>query len=236
MLTANVFVAFDCPPAHEFILVASYDKPNRSRFFNGPLYDKMAEDLQLNGKAQRTVRGYLHAVRQLANHCRQSPDQISEVALRPYFLYLRNQKQSAYRTLSVALSGIQFFYRITCPRDLNVLSMLKLKNENSLPEVVTREQVRKIILAANTQRMRVFFWAVYSLGLRLGEGLNLQVGDIDSQRKMVHVHRGKGAKDRHIPISQFTIEALRRYWGHSSTPEVPLPLRRAQPYAQAGNR
>jgi len=203
--------------------MASYDRPNRSKYFNGPIYDQMAEDLQLTGKAQRTVHGYLRAVRQLADHCCKAPDQITETELRRYFLYLRNQKKSAYGTLRVALSGVQFFYRTTCVRDWNVLSMLKLKNENTLPEVITRQQVREIILAANTQRMRVFFWTVYSLGLRLGEGLNLQVGDIDSQRKLVHVHRGKGAKDRYIPISQFTIDALRRYWVTHQHPKFLFP-------------
>ena len=190
----------------------SYDKPVRSLYFNGSLYDKMAEDLQLTGKAERTVHGYLRAVRQLADWCKKSPDQISEAELRRYFLFVKNQRQAAYGTLRVVLSGVQFFYRTTCPRDWNVLSMLRLKNDKTLPEVITREQVRQIVRAATTQRMRVFFWTVYSMGLRLNEALHLQIGDIDAQRKMVHIHRGKGAKDRYVPISQFTIDALRRYW------------------------
>jgi integrase len=77
----------------------SYHKPAHSKYFHGPLYDKMAEDLHLTGKAQRTVHGYLRAVRQLADHYRQAPDQISETELRRYFLYLKNQRQAAYGTL-----------------------------------------------------------------------------------------------------------------------------------------
>jgi len=190
----------------------SYDKPAHSIYFNGPLYDKMSEDLHLTGKAERTVHGYLRAVRQLADWCKKSPDQVSEAELRRYFLFVKNQRKAAYGTLRVVLSGVQFFYRTTCPRDWNVLSMLRLKNDKTLPEVITREQVRQIIRAATTQRMQVFFWTVYSMGLRLNEGLHLQIGDIDSARKLVHVHRGKGAKDRYVPISQFTIDSLRRYW------------------------
>lgn len=201
----------------------SYHKPALSKYFQGPLYDQMAEDLQLTGKAQRTVHGYLRAVRQLADHCRKAPDTISESDLRRYFLHLKNQRQAAYGTLRVALSGIQFFYRTTCPRDWNVLDMLKLKNVSTLPEVITRQQVRQIILATHTQRMRVFFWTTYSLGLRLNESLHLQVGDVDSDRKLVHVHRGKGAKDRYVPISQFTIDALRRYWSTHRHPRLLFP-------------
>lgn len=190
----------------------SYARPAHSRHFNGTLYQKMNDDLHLTGKAERTVHGYLRAVRQLADHCRKSPDAISEAELRRYFLFLKNQRKFAYGSLRVALSGIRFFFQTTCPRDWNVLSMLRLKNVSTLPEVITREQVRLIISAATTQRMRVFFWAVYSMGLRLNEALNLQVGDIDGQRKLVHIHRGKGARDRYVPISQFTIDVLRRYW------------------------
>lgn len=190
----------------------TYSKPVHSPYFNGPLYDRMAEDLHLTGKAERTVHGYLRAVRQLADYCRKSPDEVTETELRRFFLHLKNNRKAAYGTLRVALSGIQFFFRTTCPRDWNILAMLKLKNVSTLPEVITRKQVRQIIAAATTQRMQVFFWTAYSMGLRLNEALHLQVGDVDSARKLVHVHRGKGAKDRYVPISQFTIDALRRYW------------------------
>jgi site-specific recombinase XerD len=190
----------------------TYSRPVHSPYFHGALYQQMSEDLQLTGKAERTVHGYLRAVRQLADHCRKAPDEITEAELRRYFLHLRNQRKFAYGSLRVALSGIRFFYATTCKRDWNVLAMLRLKNVSALPEVITRTQVRQIILAASTQRMRIFFWTVYSMGLRLGEALHLEVGDIDSQRKLIHIHRGKGAKDRYVPISQFTLEALRRYW------------------------
>ncbi len=86
------------------------------------------------------------------------------------------------------------------------------QNVKSLPEVITRSQVLRIVGAANTQPMAVYFWTVYSLGLRMQEGLNLQVGDIDFERMMVHVHRGKGAKDRYVPLPTSTLDLLRQYW------------------------
>ena len=78
--------------------------------------------------------------------------------------------------------------------------------------MLTIEQVHQIIDCCTTQRMAVYFWTVYSLGLRLEEGLNLHVGDIDSKRMMVHVHRGKGAKDRYIPLPESTRQVLRELW------------------------
>ncbi len=183
-----------------------------SNFFNGQLYQRMSDDLHLGGMSERTHAGYLRAVRQLADYCGTSPDKIAEEQLRRFFLHLKNDKKFAYGSLRVAFSGIKFFYTRTCKREWQTLAQMKLQNVKSLPEVLTVPQVHQIINACSKQRMAVYFWTVYSLGLRLQEGLNLQVGDIDADRGMVHVHRGKGAKDRYIPIPTSTLHWLRRYW------------------------
>ncbi len=128
--------------------------------------------------AQRTVHGYLRSVRQLADFCKSSPGKISETQLREWLLYLKIEKQFAYGSLRVAFGGIKFFYTRTCRRNWRTLAETKLQNIKSLPEVITRQQVRQIIDACSTERMATFFWTVYSLGLRLDEALNLHVGDI----------------------------------------------------------
>lgn len=186
-------------------------KPN-SAFFVDPLYSRMADDLHLGGMSQRTHDGYLRAVRQLADYCQTPPDQISEDQLRRYFLYLKNEKKFAYGSLRVAYSGIKFFYTRTCKRNWQTLAQMKLQNVKSLPEVITIKQVHQIVDACTTERIRVYFWTVYSLGLRMQEGLNLQVGDVDAERGLVHVHRGKGAKDRYVPLPTSTLALLRQYW------------------------
>lgn len=183
-----------------------------SPFFNGPLYERMSEDLHLGGMSKRTHEGYLRAMRQLADFCKSSPDQITEDQLRKFFLHLKNDKAFASGSLRVAFSGIKFFYTRTCRRNWQTLAQMKIKDVKSLPEVLTIEQAHQIIDACTTQRMAVYFWTVYSLGLRMEEALNLQVGDIDSKRMMVHVHRGKGAKDRYIPLPQSTLLQLREFW------------------------
>ena len=129
-----------------------------------------------------------------------------------WLLHPQLEKQFAYGSLRVAFSGIKFFYTRTCKRNWKTISETKLQNVKSLPNVLTREQVQQIINACTTLRMATFFWTVYSLGLRLEEELNLQVSDIDSQRIMVHIHRGKGAKDRYIPLPAATLQRLRDYW------------------------
>jgi site-specific recombinase XerD len=197
--------------------------PAASRFFNGKLYQTMRDDLQLAGMSQRTVHGYLRAVRQLADYCQDRPNEITEPQLRRYFLHLKNEKNFAYGSIRVAFSGIKFFYTRTFKRQWETLATMKLQQARTLPEVLTREQVRQIIDACRVERIAVYFWTVYSMGMRLDEARHLQVGDIDAQRGMVHIHRGKGAKDRYVPLPTSTLHWLRQHWATHRHPRFLFP-------------
>ncbi|QDS95669.1 Tyrosine recombinase XerC [Roseimaritima multifibrata] len=193
--------------------MVDYNKlPAASKFFCGDLYRTMNEDLQLAGMSKRTVHGYLRAVRQLADWAKKTPDRVTEPQLRRYFLYLKNEKEFAYGSIRVAFSGIKFFYTRTCKRDFETLATMKLQRSKTLPEVITIAQVHAIIDACKVERIALFYWTAYSMGLRLEEARNLQVGDIDSKRMMVHIHRGKGAKDRYVPLPTTTLLWLRKHW------------------------
>jgi site-specific recombinase XerD len=172
----------------------------------------MQQDLQLAGLSERTQEAYLRAVRQLADHFHTPPDRLGEQQVRDYLLHLKNDRKLASASLIVACCGIRFFYSHTAPRDWPTLRQLRVRRDKTLPDVLSVEEVRRLIDAVRTPHNRTYFWTVYSLGLRLGEGLNLQVRDIDSARMMVHVHRGKGAKDRYVPLPSGTLQRLREYW------------------------
>ena len=195
-----------------------------------------------NNRHQKDTGDHRSAVRkgnaELADYCKRSPDRITEDQLRAYFLYLKNQRGFVSGSLRVAYSGIQCFYTRTCQRDWKTLAQMRIKDVKSLPEVLTIEQVHQIIDHGKTLRMRVYYWTIYSLGLRMNEGLNLQVGDIDAKRMMVHIHRGKGAKDRSIPLPNSTLLALRRYWATHRHPKFLFPSdgrdHRGVPHAQGG--
>ena len=150
--------------------MVNYDRlPSSSRYFDGAHYQTMNEDLQLAGMSKRTVHGYLRAVRQLADWAKTRPGNITEAQLRRYFLYLKNEKQFAYGSIRVAFSGIKFFYSRTCKRAWETLATMKLQRAKTLPEVLSMEQVHGIIDACRVERIAVYFWTVYSLGLRLEE-------------------------------------------------------------------
>jgi len=187
------------------------------------LRQRMHQDLQLAGLSERTQEAYLRAVRQLADHFHTPPDRLSEQQVREYFLHLKNDRKFATASLAIAYSGIKFFYSHTAPRDWTTLKKLRVRRDKRLPDVLSVEELRRLIDAVRTHHNRAYFWTVYSLGLRLGEGLHLQVGDIDSARMLVHVHRGKGAKDRYVPLPSRTLNVLREYWATHRHPQWLFP-------------
>jgi site-specific recombinase XerD len=178
----------------------------------GELSRRMLQDLQLAGLSPLTQQAYLRIVRQLAKHYQTAPDQLSEAQLRDYLLFLKNDKQFAASTLRLAYSGIKFFYTRTEPRDWQFLKNLRIPKQKQLPDVLSIDEVRRLIEAVRRPHYRAYLWTLYSLGLRRQEGLRLQVGDIDKERMLVHVRCGKGAKDRYVPLPAKTLAVLREHW------------------------
>ena len=176
------------------------------------LRKKMHQDLQLAGLSEGTQDVYLRAVRRLAVHFDTPPDVLNEAQVRDYLLHLKNDRKLASSSLSIAYCAIKFFYSHTAPRDWPTLQRIRVQKEKRLPDVLSIDEVRELIGAVRKLRYRTYFSTVYSLGLRRNEGLHLQIRDIDSARMLVHVHRGKGAKDRFVPLPARTLALLREYW------------------------
>ena len=190
------------------------------------LKQRMIEDLQLRGLSPRTQDAYVRVVRQLAEHYDKPPDEITEEELRQYFLYLTNGKGVSASAFRGALCGIKFFYQYTLKREWPTLDLVRPAKEKKLPVVLSVEEVHQVLGCVRRRHYRVCLTTIYSCGLRLQEGVHLQVADIDSARMLVHVHRGKGAKDRFVPLPQHTLELLRGYWAAHRNPTWIFPTTR----------
>lgn len=187
------------------------------------LRQKMIEALQLRGLSERTQESYILAVRQLAKHFHKSPDLISEEELRQYFLYLKNVKKYSRSGITIALCGIKFFFGQTLNRDFPLLDFIRPPRQKKLPIVLSPDEVRQILRLVRLQSYRTCLSTIYSCGLRLREGTHLEVRDIDSSRRMIHLRQGKGAKDRYLPLPMRTLELLRQYWVHHRNPILIFP-------------
>jgi site-specific recombinase XerD len=183
----------------------------------------MLQDLQLAGLSERTQEAYLRGVRKFAQWLNLSPDQASENDLRRYLLFIKNDQQWEGNSLKVAYSGLKFFYCHTCPREWPTLTKLRVPKQVKLPTVLTVPEVDQLIGSIRKPALKCFFWTVYSLGLRLQEALHLQVSDIDAGRMLVHVRRGKGHKDRLIPLTDKTLQMLRAHWATHRHPQWLFP-------------
>ena len=112
--------------------------------------------------------------------------------------------------MTVALCGIKFFYEQTLQREWAILDVVRPPRERKLPVVLSREEVHQILGRLCQPCYQACLSTIYSCGLRLQEGVHLQVSDIDSARMLIHV-RGKGNKDRYVPLPGRTLELLRAY-------------------------
>lgn len=176
------------------------------------LFQRFSEDMDLAGYSPRSIDMYVRSVRQLTKHYQKSPEKISDEELRQYFLYNKNVRRWSRTASTIVLCGIKLFYTLTLKREWTNLKFVRPEKEAKLPIVLSKKEVYKICNAAKMNYHRVCLKTIYSLGLRIGEGIHLQVSDIDSDRMFVHIHRGKGNRDRYIPLPKRTLDILRAFW------------------------
>jgi len=181
-------------------------------------YQQSIRALQLAGMSERTQQCYTRAVRQLVDFYDKTPDLISEQELQGYFLHRKNVDKWSAATMRICYSGIKFFFINVLKRDWYTLELIHAKREQRLPTVLSINEVWTIINAVRTPQNRAYLTTVYTCGLRLHEALYLQVSDIDKERMRIHVHRGKGAKDRYVPLPTATLIMLRNYWKRHRNP------------------
>src|SRR5881409_260846 len=186
-------------------------------------YQRSINALQLSGKGERTQEAYTRAVRMLSAFYSKPPDEIAETELEAYFLRRRNVDHWSPNTMRICYCGIRFFFVHVLQRNWHLFDILRAKSEARLPAILSVEEVRAILRCVRTPHNRAFLSTVYTCGLRLQEAQYLEVSDIDSQRMMIHVHRGKGAKDRFVPLPQSTLKLLRRYWLTHRHPHLLFP-------------
>ena len=181
-----------------------------------PLYEQMQQDLVLQGMRPKTIDAYSRSIRRVASFFDRCPDDLEAEELKVYFASL--VESHSWSTVKLDRCGIQFFYRHVLDKPWDWVKIVKPPEVRTLPDILTLEETFRVINTTRKLRYRVFFLTVYSMGLRLGEGLQLQIGDIDGTRHRVHIRKAKGGTDRYVPLPEVTLAALRRFWStHRNT-------------------
>lgn len=176
-----------------------------------PLRQRMIDDMRMRQLADKTQSHYLRAVRQFSVFLGRSPDTATIEDLRRYQLHLVDQGISAV-SLNAAITGLKFFFDVTLDHPELMGKMQSVRTPRTLPVVLSREEVARLIEAAGNLKHQTALSLAYGTGLRAGEVVALKVSDIDSQRMTLRVERGKGQKDRYAMLSPVLLQRLRVWW------------------------
>jgi integrase/recombinase XerD len=186
-------------------------------------YQTHLQRLKLAGFRPKTIEAYSQGIRRAGNYFDYQVDALSEAQLTRYFSDLL--ETHSWSTLKHDLYGLKFYYAKVLHKDWPAPHLVKAPHSQRLPDIVTIVQMQQIIANTKVLSYRVFFYVLYSLGLRLGEGLRLQVGDIDADRLRVQVRDAKGNRDRFVPLPVSTLTVLRQFWLVHHHPRLLFPNR-----------
>ena len=182
--------------------------------------------LEIRGLSDRSVEAYLQHIKVLSKfYGWRDPRELSEDEVMAFILHRRNVDKLSSATLRITYSAFRHIFRDALKRDWDLLGAIRAKREFKLPIVLTNDEVVRIISSITTLHNKAFLWTVYGCGLRLQEALHLQVSDIDRNRNLLHVHHGKGGKDRMVPLPDSVIRALTTYWKTHRNPKFLFPAR-----------
>jgi len=187
-----------------------------------PLRQRMIDDMRMRKLEHKTQEGYIRAVCKLAAFLRRSPDTATVEDLRRFQLHLVDQGTSPM-TLNATLTGLKFFFDVTLDRHDLMAKMQPVRVPRTLPVVLSREEVARLLAAAPNLKSQTALSVAYGAGLRASEVIALKVGDVDSKRMTLRVEQGKGRKDRYAMLSPVLLERLRAWWrvGHAQGKILP---------------
>lgn len=172
---------------------------------------QLHQDMEMRAFSWNTQRTYSMAVRNFLNFCDKPVSDLDERDVRNYTLHLMGSDLSK-STINLYQASVRFFFGVTLNRHLNYLQMPRLKEDKSLPEILSREEMSALMSVCGNSKHKAMFALAYGSGLRVSEICALRVQDIDSACMRVFVHSGKGKKDRYTLLSQVGLELLRDYW------------------------
>ncbi len=187
--------------------------PNDPQF--NEYYRKHQQCLKLAGLQPKTVEAYSRAIKRISNYFDCRIENLTSDQLLDYFNDLLTSH--SWSAVKLDLYGLKFFYTRVPGKTWKDIPLIKPPKTTRIPDILPVEQLQQLVCATRQLSYRVFFFTACSLGLRLGEGLKLKAGDIDSVTMRVHIRDAKGNKDRLVPLPEKTLYILRKFRGMSAS-------------------
>ena len=176
-----------------------------------PLRQRMIDDMKIRNMSPNTQNIYIFAVARFSAYHRRSPDKLGLEDIRNYHLHLVSRKLKP-TTINPIMGALRFFYGKTLGQKDIVDEIPYARLADSLPAVLSREEVERFLKTVRNLKMRTAFITIYAAGLRVSELVALTSRDIDSTRMVIAIRHGKGGKDRYVMLSEQLLGILRDYW------------------------
>src|ERR1035438_10057729 len=172
----------------------------------------MLEELQRRNLSPITTRIYLHSVEEFAQYFKTPPDQLGLEHVRQYQAHLFTDRKLEAVSVAQQVSALRFLFLKTLKRPWLVDDIPVPKRPIRLPEILSREEVERLIQYAASPLHRIWLLILYATGIRRQELVQLKIEDIDSDRMLIRIRQGKGKKDRNVMLSPRLLQELRDYW------------------------
>jgi integrase/recombinase XerD len=177
-----------------------------------PLYQESIEELSHGVNSSKTIKAYLSCLRSFVRHFRpRLPRELTNEDLRAYLIHLIEKEKYQFSSINQVINAIRFLYVDLYKRELRLDDLPRPRKERKLPEVLSEEEVMRIFNAVDNLKHKAILMLIYSAGLRVGEAVRIRLSDVDEQRKLIHLHKAKGAKDGYTLLSTSLLETLAGY-------------------------
>src|ERR1700693_3652948 len=176
------------------------------------LRKRMLEDLRIRNYAPTTVRCYIRAVAEFAQHFNKPPDQLGSEEIRSWQVFLLNEKRVKVSTYIQALCAPRFVCQNTLHRRIEIDRIPLPRYEKKLPVILSKAEVKALLEAPKNLGHRAILATMYGAGLRVSEVTSLKVSDLYRDRRVIWVRGGKGHKDRQVMLGEPLRELLAAYW------------------------
>lgn len=187
-----------------------------------PLRKRMLEDMRIRELTVGTQTGYIRAVKRFTDYLGRAPDTATAEDLRLFQLHMVDEGAST-TTLNATVTGLRFFFEVTLSQPELLKKITYVSQPRKLPVILSREEVAQLLQATGNLKHQAALSVAYGAGLRASEVVQLKVCDIDSERMIIRVEQGKGAKDRQAMLSPSLLEILRAWYRHANANRQMLP-------------
>ncbi len=185
------------------------DRPIQSKGF----YETVRREMRLRNYSLKTIKAYLSCLRLFVNYFNpRHPRELIDEDIRTYLLFLIEKQKFEASTVNQAFNALRLLYVDLYKMPFIIGNLPRPQKEKKLPNVLSQEEVLRIFSHVDNLKHKTLLMLIYSAGLRVGESVRLKISDLDSERKLIHIHGGKGKKDRYTFLSDTVLAALKTYY------------------------